>query len=233
MIDAHLHVVYGPDVDSVPSLSPDGPWWERVDSSVDAVLERVRSGGVDRSVLVQAVGAHGYDCSYLLSAARPDVALVGAVDPFGDDPMGALDQLIAAGIAGLRLFSIRPPRPWLDDEVGQALVARCVEAGVTPSACLLPDEIPALLRVAASFPDTEFAVDHVAFAAGDDGLLADLAARDNLCPTVTATSGLAVADAITRFGRQRLSWGSDHPQHGSTYPAPIDLPAAERLWFSR
>ena len=232
MIDAHLHVVYGPDVESVPSLSPDGPWWERVDSSIDAVLGRAGSAGVGRSVLVQAVGAHGYDCSYLLSAARPGVALVAAVDPFAADPVAHLDELVAAGVAGLRLFSIRSPEPWLDGEMGRALVARCVEVGVTPSVCVLPDEIPALLRLAASFPDTEFAVDHAAFAAGDDELLAALAAQQNLCPTVTATSGLAVDDAIARFGRERLSWGSDYPQHGAAYPAPVDLPAAGRLWFS-
>lgn len=231
MIDAHLHVVYGPDVRSVPDLSPAGPWWDRVDSSIDGVLGRVRGADVDRAVLVQAVGAHGYDCSYLLSAGDPGVALVGAVDPFGPDPLGALDVLIAGGIAGLRLFSIRSPAPWLDRDVGRSLVERCVEVGVTPSVCVLPDEIPALLRLAASFADTEFAVDHVAFAATDDELLASLAAQQNLCPTVTETSGLAIEDAVARFGRDRLSWGSDHPQHGTEYPEPVDLPAARRLWF--
>ena len=231
MIDAHLHVVDVTSVRPEAHLAPSGPWWDRVDPAADAVLGRVRAGGVGRAVLVQAIAAHGYDCSYLLSAARPGVALVGAVDPFGPDPVGALDTLAAAGIAGLRLFSIRPSEPWLAGAVGRALVARCIELDVRPSVCILPSEIPSVLELARDHPDTEFAVDHVAFASTGDELAA-LAAQENLCPTLTATSGVDLAAAIGRFGVDRLSWGSDHPQHGVDYPDPIDLPAAGRLWFS-
>ena len=230
MIDAHLHVV---DVESVQvkaHLAPSGAWWERVDSTADAVLKRVHTAGVERAVLVQAIAAHGYDCSYLLSNARPGVALVGAVDPFGPDPIAALDTLADAGIDGLRLFSIRSPRPWLAGDVGRALVARCVERRVRPSVCVLPDEISALVELASAFPDTEFAVDHVAFATNDEQL-AVLATQANLCPTVTATSPVSIDAARRWFGADRLSWGSDHPQHGAEYPTPVDLSAAGRLWF--
>ena len=230
MIDAHLHVVDVASVQVEAHLAPSGAWWERVDPAADAVLERVRTAGVERAVLVQAIAAHGYDCSYLLSNARPGVALVGAVDPFGPDPVAALDTLADAGIDGLRLFSVRSPRPWLAGDVGRALVARCVERRVRPSVCVLPDEISALVELASAFPDTEFAVDHVAFAA-DDEQLAVLAAQVNLCPTVTATSPVSVDTAMRWFGTDRLSWGSDHPQHGAEYPTPVDLSAARRLWF--
>lgn len=231
MIDAHLHVVDVAAVTAEAHLAPTGPWWERIDPSTAAVLGRVHAAGVEKVVLVQAVAAHGYDCSYLLAAARPDVALVGAVDPFGPDPVSAFDALADAGIAGLRLFSIRSPGPWLAGDVGRALVACCVDRGVRPSVCILPDEIPALIELASAFPDTEFAVDHVAFAANDEQLAA-LAGQQNLCPTVTATSPVSIETAIDRFGRDRLSWGSDHPQHGVEYPDPIALGAAERLWFA-
>ena len=96
--------------------------------------------------------------------------------------------------------------------------------------CVLPDEILALVELASAFPDTEFAVDHVAFVA-DDEQLAVLAAQVNLCPTVTATSPVSVDTAMRWFGTDRLSWGSDHPQHGAEYPTPVDLSAARRLWF--
>lgn len=235
VIDAHVHVVDVATVRPAAGLAPSGPWWERTDPSAAAVVGRIRDAGVERAVLVQAVGAHGYDCSYLLSAAQPGVALVGAVDPFAADPVSALDGLIEGGVAGLRLFSIRPPRPWLDGEVGQALVARCAAAGVRPSVCVLPDEIPALLALARAFPDVEFAVDHVAFSA-DDGDLASLAAQENLCPTVTPSCPVSLEVAIDRFGPHRLSWGSDHPQHGTSYPPPPTgadrLMAADRLWFA-
>ena len=92
MIDAHLHVVDVASVQVEAHLAPSGAWWERVDPAADAVLERVRTAGVERAVLVQAIAAHGYDCSYLLSNARPGVALVGAVDPFGPDPVVERDR---------------------------------------------------------------------------------------------------------------------------------------------
>ena len=230
MIDAHLHVVDVASVQVEPHLAPSGAWWERVDPAAEAILERVHAAGVERAVFVQAIAAHGYDCSYLLSNARPGVALVGAVDPFGPDPVAALDTLADAGIDGLRLFSIRSPRPWLAGDVGRALVARCVERRVRPSVCVLPVVLSALVELASAFPDTEFAVDHVAFAA-DDEQLAVLAAQANLCPTVTATSPVSVDTAMRCFGTDRLSWGSDHPQHGAEYPTPVDLSAARRLWF--
>ena len=232
VIDAHVHVVERASVVPDPDLAGDRFWWERVDPSIDAVLDRGAATGVVGSVLVQAVGAHGYDCSYLLSARRPGVAIVAALDPFGPDPMGTLDELVEAGIAGLRLFSIRSPVPWLAGEIGRSLVARCVEHGVRPSVCILPDEIPALVTLAAAFRDVEFAVDHVAFAA-DEADLAALAAQENLCPTVTPTSPVSIEHAEAVFGRDRLSWGSDHPQHGIDYPAPVPLGAAARLWFGR
>ena len=230
MIDAHLHVVDVTTVRPEAHLAPTGPWWERVDPSADAVLGRVRRAGLDRAVVVQAIAAHGYDCSYLLTAARPGVALVGAVDPFGPDPVGAVDDLAAAGIVGLRLFSIRSPEPWLAGDIGRALVTRCVELGLRPSVCVLPDEIGALVELADAFPDVEFAVDHVAFASTDEHFAA-LAGAENLCPTLTATSGVSIAEAVDRFGLDRLSWGSDHPQHDAGYPAPVHLPAAARLWI--
>lgn len=230
VIDAHLHVVDVGSVQAEAHLAPSGPWWERVDSSADAVLGRMRSAGVGRGVVVQAIAAHGFDCTYVLAAARPNVAVVGAVDPSGRDPVAALDELAAAGIAGLRLFSIRPREPWLGGDVGRELVSRCIELGVRPSICILPVELPAALQLAAAHPDVEFALDHVGFATDDDALAA-IAARENLCPTLTATSGIDVDDAVDRFGRDRLSWGSDHPQHDTDYPEPIELLAAERLWF--
>ena len=237
VIDAHLHVVEVGSVRPEAHLAPTGPWWDRVDPSVDAVLARVRVAGVARAVVVQAIAAHGYDCSYLLSAVGRDVAVVGAVDPFGSDPVAALDALAERGVAGLRLFSIRPAEPWLDGPVGRALVARCVELGVRPSVCILSVELPALLALAKAHPDVEFAVDHVAFAAEDDDALDAIARHDNLCPTVTPTCGLPLADAIDRFGADRVSWGSDHPQHGAAYPDPPPVAdsggagAAARLWF--
>ncbi|MEM9519117.1 MAG: amidohydrolase family protein [Actinomycetota bacterium] len=235
VIDAHLHVVDRHAVDpalvkSNASLAPSGPWWESVDAGTDAVLSRVHDAGLERAVVVQAIAAHGYDCSVLLGAARPGVALVGAVDPFGPDPIGTLEALAAAGIAGLRFFSIRSPRPWLTTEVGRSLVARCVELGLRPSVCVLPTEIPEVVALASAFPDTEFAVDHVAFAATDEQVDM-LVKQENLCPTVTPTSAIDVATAVARFGRDRLSWGSDYPQHGAHYPVPVDLAASSRLWF--
>ena len=181
-------------------------------------LERVHTAGVERAVLVQAIAAHGYDCSYLLSNARPGVAARRcrrSVRPRPGrrprHPCRCRDRRAAAVLDPVApTLARRRCRPSTRGE--------CVERRVRPSVCVLPNEISALVELASAFPDTEFAVDHVAFAA-DDEQLAVLAAQVNLCPTVTATSPVSVDTAMRWFGTDRLSWGSDHPQHGpSTRP---------------
>ena len=261
VIDGHLHVV---DVEACVADrtgNPNARWWEQVDSSPAAVAARVQVAGVSGGVLVQAVGAHGFDNSLVVESAR---ALGGnwramvAVDGSVEDPVGLLDGAVAQGASGLRLFSI--PDRWLHTDLAVELVRGCQYLGVGPNVCCFPDELPMVARLAAAVPDCEIAVDHCGFVSvgGDDHALADLAKCDNLVVKLSTgvfdAAAVAPRSVISRllnlFGSERIVWGSDHPQvHDRTYPKLVALAAdavtgldattqaavlagtATRLWF--
>lgn len=223
VVDAHLHVV---DVEACVddrTGNPNARWWEQVDSSPVAVAARVQAAGVTGGVLVQAVGAHGFDNSLVVQAAQVlgnNWRAMVAVGQSTEDPTGLLDWAVAHGASGLRLFSI--PDPWLHSDLAVELVRCCRELGVGPNVCCLPEELPAAARLAAAVPDCEIAVDHCGFVSvgGDDQALADLAQYENLVVKLSTgvfdAAAVAPRSAVSRlldlFGAERIVWGSDHPQ---------------------
>lgn len=226
MIDTHLHVVdpatSGPD----RTGHPEGAWWEAIDASPSAIAARVAEADVGGGVLVQAVGAHGYDNTFAIESAAVMgerwrvVAAVGLADP---DPLDTIDRAAAGGAAGIRLFSVPLPEvSWLDTDRGVAAAHRCQELGLVPSICCLPEELGAAARLVATLPGVEFAIDHAGFVSlgGDEGDLADLIAHDNVVLKLSTgvfdhsavDPAATVARAIDLVGADRLAWGSDHPQ---------------------
>ena len=235
VLDAHLHVV---DLETcVDDLTgnPNASWWEHLDCAPEAVAGRVTAAGVSGGVLVQAVGAHGFDNSLVLRAAEAlgdDWRAMVAVGSTVEDPLGVLDGAVGQGAAGLRLFSI--PDPWLSSDSAVELVQRCADSGVGPSLCCLAEELPAVARIAAAVPDCEIALDHCGFVSlgGDDRALVDLATRENLVVKLSTgvfdAAALSPRSVVSRlldlFGTERIVWGSDHPQvHDRAYPELVTL----------
>ena len=226
MLDAHLHVVDAVTAGPDRTGHPDGAWWSSIDASPGAVAQRLSDAGVGGGVLVQAVGAHGFDNSFAIESAAAlgdrwrAIAAVGADDP---DPIDTIERAAAGGAAGARFFSIPlPVERWLDGDLGHELAARCMDLGLTPTICCLAEELGAAAALAASFPDLEFAVDHAGFVAvgGDEGDL-DLLTR-NANVVLKLSTGVfdhSALDPVATVGRlldlvgaDRLAWGSDHPQ---------------------
>ncbi|MDG2027155.1 MAG: amidohydrolase family protein [Acidimicrobiales bacterium] len=238
MIDAHLHVVDAATAGPDRTGHPDGAWWESLDASPAAVADRLSSAGVRGGLLVQAVGAHGFDNTFAIESAAAlgenwrAVAAIGADDP---DPIDTIDRAAGAGATGARLFSVPLPEvSWLDAERGFDVARRCLDLGLTPTICCLPEEIAAAARLVGKVPDLEFAIDHAGFVSigGDEGDLATLVAHDNvvlkLSTGVFDHSALAPAATVNRLlqlvGTQRIAWGSDHPQiRDRDYAALADL----------
>lgn len=235
VLDAHLHVVdVAACVDDLTG-NPNARWWERVDSSPAAVAARVGVAGVSGGVLVQAVGAHGFDNSLVVEAAQVlggDWRAMVAAGRSTEDPVSLLEAAAAQGASGLRLFSI--PDLWLHNDLAVDLVRRCRDLQVGPNVCCLPEELPAVARLAAAVPDCEIAVDHCGFVAvgGDDQALADLAGCENLVVKLSTgvfdAAAVDPASVVSRlldlFGAERIVWGSDHPQvHDRSYPELVAL----------
>ncbi|MDW3219263.1 MAG: amidohydrolase family protein [Acidimicrobiales bacterium] len=226
MIDAHLHVVDAATAGPDRTGHPDGAWWEALDASPPTVAGRLAAAGVDGGVLVQAVGAHGFDNTFALESAAAlgdrwrAVAAVGADDP---DPAATLERAARAGATGARLFSVPLPEvSWLDADRGRVVAEQCRDLGLTPMICCLPEELPAAARLVAAVADLEFAIDHAGFVAigGDEGELGALVAHENVVLKISTGvfdhSALDPAATVRRLldlvGADRLAWGSDHPQ---------------------
>jgi predicted TIM-barrel fold metal-dependent hydrolase len=225
-------------------------WWTGGDHTATALVAAMDRAGVDRAVVVQAVGPYGYDCRYAIDAvaAFPErLALVGAIDMAGPDPSGDLADLAeAAPLRGVRLFGVEGvaggPPAWLADGRAAAVWRSAGELGCSIVATLFAPDLPALRPLVEARPTVPVAVDHAGFPdlaggppyPGLDPLLA-LADLDAVNVKVSShvlldarAGGGDPADVVDRlagtFGPERLAWGSDHPQTaGLTYPEMLDL----------
>lgn len=234
IVDTHTHVSCTGD------RSPDAPvvdasdWW-RSGGSIDELLGDLDTAGVERAVVVQAVGAYGYDCSCAAAsvvAHRDRTALVVAVD-MNDDPAGDLATLLdsppsAVSIAGVRAFGVGSvDDSWLTDGRGAALCALAAERGLVVVPCILGDRFDDLRALVERTPGIVVAVDHCGFGDmcvgdADDNLarLTDLPGVHLKVTSYVLEAALAAdGDAaptlerlVDRFGAHRLCWGSDHPQ---------------------
>ncbi|MFI6981001.1 amidohydrolase family protein [Embleya sp. NPDC050154] len=257
VVDAHVHAASA-DRDRYP-LAPSGvgsTWFHADDVGTRDLSTGMRAGGVDRAVIVQAVGAYGYDCSYAIDAVRADpdrFALVGAVDMDCAHPVDALAALARdAGelLRGVRAFGVHGHRPrWLEDGRADEVWALADETGLTMVPVLFPEALPRLGAVVAAHPDVPVALDHCGFADLSGGApFASAAPLFELAvlPAVRVKVSTHVlrhaaaegdpADVVDKlaatFGADRVMWGSDHPQTvGSTYPemAALGRHAARRL----
>jgi predicted TIM-barrel fold metal-dependent hydrolase len=249
IVDTHVHIA-SPDRERYP-LRPGGvgsAWFHAADADAEHLLALMDRHGVDRTVVVQAVGAYGYDCAYAIDAVRahPDrLVLVGSVDMDGDDPAAALAGLAAGAgdlLRGVRVFGVLGHEPvWLRDRRADEVWELAGRLGITVVPTIFPDMIEHLGAVVARHPGTVTALDHCAFvdlAPGHPfpaaGPLLALAGLPGLHLKVSSHllgharahgDPAALVDRLAEtFGAHRLAWGSDHPQtQDLTYDRMLDL----------
>jgi predicted TIM-barrel fold metal-dependent hydrolase len=158
VIDGHLHVVSA-DTDRYP-LQPGGlgrDWWTGRTVDVGQISRDLAAAGVDRGVIVQAVGPYRSDNRYARAAVLSDpdrFALVGAIDASGPDPGGELAALVGdGGVAGARVFAVGGDASWLTDSRGEAIWEVAARTGVSLVAALFADHLDALGALVSGRPD--------------------------------------------------------------------------------
>jgi L-fucono-1,5-lactonase len=189
--------------------------------------------GIGSTVLVQAA-ATVEETRFMLDLARdhPFIAgVVGWADFESEDVAHTIDSLAAdSGLVGLRpmIQDIADTEWMLEERLAPAFEAM-VDRGLVFDALVLPRHLPALLDLAARYPDLVMVLDHGAkppVASGDIGpwkqAITELARST---PMVCKLSGLVTeagsADAaaleasvehlLGAFGPARMMWGSDWP----------------------
>ena len=234
IIDTHVHVACA-DTDRYPR-SPRGvgsDWWK---SGHDAgsLVAALDGAGVERAVVVQAVGPYGYDCRCAIDAValHPDrLSLVVAVDPDSPDPAADLARLARdAPVAGVRLFCIGGEEPaWLTDGRADAVWDAAGELRVTVVPVVFPRHLAAVRALSERRPSAVVALDHAGFPdlpLRPDAPVLGLADLPSMHLKVSSHLLLEAADPgaelgrlVAAFGVDRLCWGSDYPQTSPDYGA--------------
>ncbi len=236
IVDSHVHVV-APDHARYP-LTPrplSGQWYLEAPCSAERFLVEMDAAGVDRAVLVQAVGAYSFDNAYAADSARarPDRFVSAAcIDPQGPDPKAELDRWIRArGMQGVRIFAVSRTTSWLGDPATFPIWEHALSLGARLIVTIMgPHQLPELIRFLEAFRDVPVALDHCGFpsAARPEPFFA-LARFPKLLLKLTThviDAGAEhdgepqpfVARIAAAFGAERMMWGSDFSQtHDRSY----------------
>jgi L-fuconolactonase len=253
MIDTHTHIV-ADDHQRYPlkprSLS--GEWYLEAPHTASQLLACMDDAGVEKAVVVQAVGAYTYENDYAADSGRahPDrFASACCIDPLADGASEALRYWISErGMQGVRLFAIASPgsgatsgtgASWLGNPKTFAVWHTAAELGAHVIVTILGHQLAELQSALRRFPDVHVSLDHCGFpdVAQPEPLFA-LADEPNLSCKVSsivleATSGASGASEpfvealVARFGAERIMWGSDFCQtHDRSYGELVSLARA-------
>ncbi|MET9682825.1 amidohydrolase family protein [Streptomyces coeruleorubidus] len=253
VVDAHHHVwdLSVRDQDWIAEGSP-----IRRDFTVQDLAPEARAAGVDRTVLVQTVTAPEETPEFLALADEHELiaGVVGWTDltrPDVADELARLRELPGGRyLKGIRHQVQGEPDPeWLlRPDVRRGLTA-VADAGLVYDLVVLPHQLPACTKAAASLPGLTFVLDHLGKPSIASGALepwaSGLRALAALPNTVCKLSGMVTeADlvswtiddlrpyagtALEAFGPDRLMFGSDWPvcTLAATYGEVLDT--ARRL----
>ncbi len=239
MIDSHTHVI-GPDRERYP-LNPrnlSGKWYLEAPHSAEELAACMDEAGVEKAVLVQAVGTYTYDNAYAAdaAAANPDrFASACCIDALADDAVETLRYWVSQrGMHGVRLFALaREGESWLADRSTFPLWEEADHLGIHVIVTIFGSQLDELRRVLRRFPQVRVSLDHCAFPdVGNPESLFELASESNLLCKVSSvvleSAGFEakrfVTELVGRFGADRVMWGSDFSQtHDRGYTGLVAL----------
>ncbi|MER5211887.1 amidohydrolase family protein [Streptomyces sp. NPDC002838] len=248
-VDAHHHVwdLSVRDQDWIGEGSP-----LRRDFTLEDLAPEARAAGVDRTVLVQTITVPEETPEFLALAAGHELiaGVVGWTDLTRPDVADELARLrtLPGGpyLKGIRHQVQGEPDPeWLlRPDVRRGLTA-VADAGLVYDLVVLPHQLPACTKAAASLPELTFVLDHLGKPPIASGTLepwaSDLRALAALPNTVCKLSGMVTeadlaswtiddlrpyADIVLdAFGPDRLMFGSDWPvcTLAATYGEVLDI----------
>lgn len=248
IVDSHVHVIASDPVRypfTPRALS--GQWYLDAPCSAERFAQEMTAAGVDRAVLVQAVGAYSFDNAYAAdsAAANPDRFFSAAcVDPMGPAPRAELDRWIGErGMQAIRIFAVSRERSWLGDPETFPLWEHALALGAHLIVTIMgPHQLPELVRFLEAFRDVPVSLDHCGFPSASSPesffALARFAQLHLKVTTHVIDSGTEhhgepepfVARIAAEFGAGRMMWGSDFSQtHDRSY---AELAALGRRAFA-
>lgn len=238
IVDIHPHTICtDPSRHPLKPLGGEQSTWSRDRPvSFEMMVAEMDAAGVDKSAIVQASTAYGYDNSYVAEAiaAFPNrFTGVFTIDVLAADAVDNMKLWMDRGFSGMRLFTTGSTMPgqatWFDQPATFPAWAYAGEAGIPVCMQVTPAAFPQMKGLMTRFPQVKFILDHLAKPNITDGPpyaaakpLFDLAVHKNLYLKVTprnlvpddwgkATPETFFKTLIATFGADRLAWGSNFP----------------------
>jgi L-fuconolactonase len=234
IIDTHVHVVSDDTARYRRQINASAthPWWAGVACDTAALRRAMDAHGVTAALAVQAVGVYGYDNTYLLDAVASGPRPVAAVAAVDVDAAGAAEEITrlstVAGVVGVRLFAVSPGSSWVRTGKGDEALDAAARSGLPVVLTVFEHQLPPLAPSIARYPSLPITLDHCAFPTLDGGRihrdspLLEMAGAPNVTVKVSSHLLLEVTppdapsalidDLLSRFGPDRVMWGSDWPQ---------------------
>jgi L-fuconolactonase len=234
IFDTHVHVV-SQDTTRYPrqiNASATHRWWSGGNCDAAGLLANMDAHDVAAALVVQAVGVYAYDNAYLLDEVAAEsgrLAGVVAVDLDAERPAEEIARLSSLpGVAGVRLFAVSPGNRWIHSSKADEAFDAAAQADLPVVLTAFEHQLALLLPAMARHTTVRIAIDHCAFPTLEG---ARIARRSPLLALTTATNvSVKVSshvlfhlaspddppafldDLVSRFGPDRVMWGSDWPQ---------------------
>jgi len=139
-------------------------WFLDHQVTVEELLDLMNDAEVTSAILVQALGSHGTDNSYVIDSVQTGggrLLGIGAVNLAADDPGVRARHLIEVnGLSGLRLFDLGGAA--LSSDGALAVARQAAELEVPLLVFTGVRQIPAVLDLVESFPGFVVVLDHCA-----------------------------------------------------------------------
>lgn len=257
LIDTHCHVI-ATDTKRYP-LAPlfgkQSDWSAEHPLDYPDMVTATKAAGVDKSVLVQASSAYGFDNSYVADSvgAHPErFTGVFSIDVVAPDAVQKMKYWMDKGLAGMRIFTSGSTQAeqgtFFADEAAYPAWAYASDTGLSVCMQMRVKGLPLLETVLQRFPKVRVVLDHFARAEAADGPpfadaapLFALARYPNVYLKLThrpieasmkgrATPEKFLGRAVQEFGASRIMWGSNFPAAKPPLPELIAM-ASNALSF--
>ena len=227
LIDSHVHVW---EADPRFPFAAGSSVPANIDASPSSLLEKMRSNGVSRTVLIQVIH-YKFDNHYLVATLRAHPGKFSGVCRVDPEDPAAPDHLsywTEQGCRGVRLSPAADASgDWIRGPLMSPLWKHCEDLRV-PMTLLLPvARLPDIVPLLDKFPSLTTVIDHMADCPIDDTkgfqLLRSLARYPNLFIKVSHPWSLSrkaypypdvaamIAGLRDSYSAARLMWGTDWP----------------------
>jgi len=251
LVDIHPHII-SPDTEKYP-LAPLGGvrsnWsQDRESAPLKALISAMDAAGVSRAAVVQSSTTYGHDNSYLADSVDQADGRISGVCSVGFMEDSILDDIKYwiddRGMSGLRLFttgSTMQQADWLDDEKAMVAWDYVAERDIPVCVQLRVTALPMLMNVLERHPRLRVVLDHVVMTEFVEGppytvaepiwRLADHPGVHLKVTTKTLRTGArseggasgVLRELISRFGSDRMAWGSNWPASDASLESLLDL----------